>query len=77
MFLFQPNQNIDNTVAKILPETEILGPERPETPTPERPETEIPPPPTLIIDGIAIPADDVELIFDDDIIGGYVNENAS
>ena len=59
------------------PGTEIFGPEILETeiPRPERPET--PPPPTFIIDGIAIPADDVELIFDDDIIAGYVNENAT
>ena len=52
------------------PETEITVPARP-----ERPET--PPPPTFIIDGITIPADDVELIFDDDIIAGYTNENAT
>jgi hypothetical protein len=58
------------------PETEIHGPERLEpNPGPERPET--PPPPTFIIDGIAIPADDVELIFDNDIIAGYANENAT
>ena len=48
-----------------IPETEIPWPDRPE------------PDATLIIDGIAIPADDVELIFDDDIIAGYANENAT
>ena len=31
--------------------------------------------PTLEIHGIAIPADDFKLIFDDDIIAGYVAEN--
>ena len=34
-----------------------------------------PPKPTLEIQGIAIPADDFELIFDDDIIAGYVADN--
>ena len=66
---------IDNQVHMDRPDTEITGPPSPEIPRPERPET--PPPPTFIIDGIAIPADDVELIFDDDIIAGYVNENAT
>ena len=74
------DNRIGNQVHMERPETEITGPprmetERPETEIPERPET--PPPPTFIIDGIAIPADDVELIFDDDIIAGYVNENAT
>ena len=34
-----------------------------------------PPNPTLLIQGIAIPTDDIELIFDDDIIPGYVADN--
>ena len=34
-----------------------------------------PPNPTLEIHGIAIPVNDFELIFDDDIIAGYVAEN--
>ena len=34
-----------------------------------------PPKPTLEIQGIAIPTDDFELIFDDDIIAGYVADN--
>ena len=54
------------------PETEITGPDRPETEIhgPERLE----PNPTLLLDGIAIPTDDIELIFEDEI-AGYANEN--
>ena len=69
---------MDNAVA----ETEITGPQRPETERNglERPETEIhgserlEPNPTLLLDGIAIPTDDIKLIYEDEI-ASYANEN--
>ena len=42
----------------------------------EQVEPELEPDPTFIIDGIAIPANDVEIIFDDGIIDGHVAEEA-
>ncbi len=36
-----------------------------------------PPNPTLLIQGIAIPADDIEVIFDNDIITGYVADRGT